>query len=177
MDRTMIGKRNKATGEIFERLVSASCNYYREQGLAFIEKTPEPMKPLGKMNQKGQFTAVFTKQAQPDFKGVLLGGQAVIFEAKHTDGDRIEKSRLTDTQERTLNAYYFLGAKCFILVSFRFEQFCKIPWVVWQDMKNIFGRQYITEEDAEQFSVVEERNILYFLEKDSGHDLIIQKIQ
>ena len=164
MDRAMMGKRNKATGEIFERLISASCDYYREQGLAVIEKTPEPMKPIGKMDKRGQFTACFTKQAQPDFKGVLRGGQAVVFEAKHTDGDRIEKSRLTATQERTLNAYHFLGAKCFILVSFRFERFCKIPWVVWQDMKNIFGRQHITREDAEQFSIVEKGDILYFLE-------------
>ncbi len=168
MDRTMTGKRSKAAGEIFERIVSASCKYYREQGKAIIEKTPEPMKPLGKMNQKGQFTAVFTKQAQPDFKGVLRGGKTVVFEAKHTDGDRIEKSRLTDNQENELYAYHMMGAECFILVSFGFTQFCKIPFVVWQDMKGIFGRQYMTEEDAEQFAIAEEGNILYFLEKEHG---------
>lgn len=166
MDRTMTGKRSKAAGEIFERIISASCEYYREQGKAIIEKTPEPMKPLGKMNRKGQFTAVFTKQAQPDFKGVLHGGKTVVFEAKHTDGDRIEKSRLTDTQQEELYAYHMMGAECFILVSFGFTQFCKIPWVVWQDMKGIFGRKYITEEDAEQFAIAEEGNILYFLEKE-----------
>ena len=31
--------------------------YYLSRGLAKIEKTPEPMKPLGTKNRKGQFLA------------------------------------------------------------------------------------------------------------------------
>lgn len=75
MERRFAGKRAKLTGELFERLVEASCRHYRETGQAVIEKTPEPMKPLSGMDRQGRFQACFTKAAQPDYKGVLARGQ------------------------------------------------------------------------------------------------------
>ena len=52
MERRFAGKRAKLTGELFEKLVEASCRYYREDGQAVIEKTPEPMKPLSGMDRQ-----------------------------------------------------------------------------------------------------------------------------
>ena len=83
------GKQARVAGNYFENMISASCEYYRDRGIAKIEKTPEPMKPLGAKNRKGQFLACYTKQAQPDYGGTLKGGQSIYFEAKHTDDDRI----------------------------------------------------------------------------------------
>ena len=40
-ERHLQGKRSKAVGQLFEKIVDASCRYYAEQGLAKIEKTPE----------------------------------------------------------------------------------------------------------------------------------------
>ena len=59
------GKQARVAGGYFENIISASCDYYLSRGLAKIEKTPEPMKPLGAKNRKGQFLACYTKQAQP----------------------------------------------------------------------------------------------------------------
>ena len=82
------GKQARVAGGYFENIISASCDYYLSRGLAKIEKTPEPMKPLGAKNRKGQFLACYTKQAQPDYGGTLKGGRSIYFEAKHTDDER-----------------------------------------------------------------------------------------
>lgn len=44
------GHRSRAAGEEWERLLEASCLHYRLKGEAEIEKTPEPMKPIGPKN-------------------------------------------------------------------------------------------------------------------------------
>ncbi len=73
--RQITGARSRASGEMFEGWISAACDFYQRTGYAVIEKTPEPMKPLGKADRFGRFLACFTKQAQPDFKGALCGGR------------------------------------------------------------------------------------------------------
>lgn len=53
------GKQARLAGSYFEAMISGSCDYYLDRGLAKIEKTPEPMKPLGPKNYKGQFLACY----------------------------------------------------------------------------------------------------------------------
>ena len=43
------GKQARVTGGYFENIISASCDYYLSRGLAKIEKTPEPMRPIKDM--------------------------------------------------------------------------------------------------------------------------------
>ena len=142
MRAQITGKQARAAGNYFENMISASCEYYRDRGIAKIEKTPEPMKPLGAKNRKGQFLACYTKQAQPDYGGTLKGGQSIYFEAKHTDDDRIEQRRLTQEQQDDLEAHHRLGAVTFVLVSFSLCDFYRVPWPVWRDMAETFGRKY-----------------------------------
>ena len=68
------GRRSRAAGEIWEEMIEAACRHYRLTEAAEITKTPEPMKPLGRPNGRGQFLACYTKQAQPDYKGTLKAG-------------------------------------------------------------------------------------------------------
>lgn len=147
------GKRSKVAGEHFENLISASCAYYADQGIAKIEKTPEPMRPLGGKNRKGQFLACYTKQAQPDYGGTLRGGRSIYFEAKHTDDDRIEQRRLTKEQCDDLEAHHRLGALTFVLVSFGLCDFYRVPWPVWRDMAEIHGRRYVKPLEIDQYAV------------------------
>lgn len=134
---------------MYEELIERSCRLYEEEGLALIEKTPEPMRVVRSMKDNAHFTCVFEKKAQPDFKGTLRGGRAVVFEAKFTDSGQISQSAVTDEQARRLDAHMALGARCFILVSFSFESFCAIPWAVWRDMKQLYGRKYMKCTEAE----------------------------
>ena len=151
--RSRRGRQSRIIGDHYENIIDASLQWYEDKGVACIEKTPEPMKPLGKPNRKGQFLACYTKAGQPDFKGTLTGGRSVVFEAKHTDTDRITYDRLTGDQIDDLEMHYKLGAVAFVLVSFGLEGFYRIPWAVWRDMKAIYGRKYITKQEAERFRV------------------------
>ena len=110
------GRRSKIAGNYWEEVIEASCRYYSQKGIAEIEKTPEPMRPLSSRNKKGQFLACFTKQAQPDYKGTLAGGRAIVFEAKHTGGDRLLRTVISVEQEKCLNRHLELGAACYVLV-------------------------------------------------------------
>lgn len=157
------GKQARVAGNYFENMISASCEYYRDRGLAKIEKTPEPMKPLGAKNRKGQFLACYTKQAQPDYGGTLKGGQSIYFEAKHTDDDRIEQRRLTQEQQDDLEAHHKLGAVAFVLVSFSLCDFYRVPWPVWRDMAEAYGRKYVKQVELAPYEVPATAGYIKFL--------------
>ena len=147
------GKASRRTGNLFQQMIDQTCIWYAEQGIAVIEKTPEPMRPISKPNRAGQFQACFIKQAQPDYKGTLHGGRTIVMEAKHTDHTRIAFERVSEEQQRQLEAYHNMGAVTVVLVSFGMQQFYCIPWTVWRDMKARFGRKYIKAEDVQEFRV------------------------
>ena len=164
VDKRLLGARSKAHGEWFEGMIKAACDYYRYVGLADIEKTPEPMKILRPYGN-GQFLACFEGAAQADFKGTLRGGRSVNFEAKHTDGEKMEQSRVTDVQVKKLDNTARMGGLCFVLCSFsKTHSFYRIPWEIWKDMKGTFGHKYFTPEEAKLFRVRTGGNgILMFL--------------
>jgi recombination protein U len=146
------GAVNKQMGKNFELVIDAALNHYAQRGTAFIQKTPEPMRPTKDLGG-GKFIAHYDKQAQPDYKGVMKGGRGVVFEAKHTTGDRIEQSRVTDEQAANLDRYADMGAVCFILVGFSMRDFFAIPWAVFRDMKNRYGRKYATPDNLDDYKV------------------------
>ncbi|SDN14507.1 Holliday junction resolvase RecU [Acetanaerobacterium elongatum] len=149
----MRGRQSRAQGELFEKLLKASCKHYEEIGLAKIEKTPEPFKVTGQVQarpgtrERLHFKGYFETKAQPDFKGTVAGGRSIVFEAKHTDTDRITQERVTQEQTAALNQHFKLRALCFVIVSFGLERFYFIPWEEWKGMKELYGRRYVTEQD------------------------------
>lgn len=160
--KTLIGARSRNAGETFERFIDAGCNHYRSIGLANIEKTPEPMRPLKSLGG-GKFLAVFSKAAQPDYKGTMTGGRSIVFESKHTDTGKITFDRLSDEQLTQLRLHAELGANVFVLCSFRFERFAAIPFAKWERMKEVYGRKYITVNDIGGDEVFLVRNYLDFI--------------
>lgn len=165
-NRQLVGKLSRESGKIFEEAVEIICQVYEKNGLAKIEKTPEPMKIL-KYLDKGRFEAVFEKDAQPDFKGVVKGGRTVVFDAKHTDADRIRYQVLSDFQRETLLEYSKLGAIAFVLVGFSNGKIYKIDINEWVNMKQDFGRFYIKQEELDSLNdkeiVSSKRGIVDFL--------------
>lgn len=142
---------NNAQGQHFEREILAGCGRYKDLGLAVIDKTPEPFRVM-KKNPNGIFTGRFTALAQPDFQGTLKNGRSIVFEAKMTMKDRMQRNVLTDTQMRALEAHEGLGAVAAVCVSIGYG-FYFIPWEVWRDMKDIFGHQYVTPEQIAEYEV------------------------
>ncbi|AFB75762.1 hypothetical protein 2016_scaffold57_00123 [Bacteriophage sp.] len=49
------------------------------------------------------------------------------------------------------------------MVSFGFEQYFKIPWAVFRDMKDNYGRKYITPEDVQEYKIRYVGGVLQFL--------------
>ncbi|MCI8620234.1 MAG: recombinase [Oscillospiraceae bacterium] len=155
--RQLMGAISKAKGKNFETRLDASFTYYKERGSAIVEKTPEPMRPVKPMGN-GKFISYFEKKAQPDYKGTLNGGRTVLFEAKYTSTDRLEQSRVLPGQADYLDRHQALGARCFILAGFGSGEVYNVPWDVWKNMKEKFGRKYVTETDLEPYRVYVARN-------------------
>lgn len=151
--RQLQGAKSKAAGKTFEARLDASFAYYKRCGAAIVEKTPEPMRPTTSLGN-GKFIAFFEKKAQPDYKGIMKGGRTVLFEAKYTTAGKIEQSRVSPGQSEYLTAYQALGARCYILAGFSTGRVYRVPWNVWQQMKERFGRKYVTENDLLDYRVV-----------------------
>ena len=166
--RQLQGAVNRATGARFEDIISVSCAYYARSGIASIQKTPEPMRPVKRL-EGGKFVAHFEKKAQPDYKGALKGGRAIMFEAKFTSGDKIEQSRVSKEQSKCLDDFAALGALCFVLADFDSYGYYRIPWSVWCNMKGVYGRLYIKPEDIKQYEVKFANGVLHIL--DNIHEM------
>jgi recombination protein U len=150
--RQITGRKNKANGELFERMLSEACRYYLQKGVAHVEKTPEPFHITGK-NSAGIVSGYYEKKGQPDYKGVLCDGTGIMFEAKHTEKDRITQNVITDTQWASLNTYERFNAHCYVMVSLGLKKFYRVPWCVWKNMKELYGHKYMSETDLAQYKL------------------------
>lgn len=165
-DRRARGYMAKRHGQQLEALVDTACDLYRHAGIADIEKTPEPMRPIQtteEMRARGRFVAVYEKRAQPDYKGVLDGGRCICFDAKYTDADRIQQNAVSDAQRERLDRMVKMGGLAYVLVSFAFASFYFIPWPVFRDMKAEHGRQYMTEAECAPYRVKHAAGVPLFL--------------
>lgn len=140
-----------AKGHCFESYIKAACVIYAERGRAQIDKTPEPFRVLEK-SKDGIFKGRFTAHAQPDFQGTLSGGRSIVFEAKYTDKDRLRRNALTENQQNALEHHAKCGAITAVCAGIG-NDFFFVPWEIWRDMKENFGRQYVTVKDLEPWQV------------------------
>lgn len=158
-------RQSRAQGALFEQMINGACEFYRTYHIADIEKTPEPMQPTKDLGG-GKFIAHYVSTAQADYKGFLMGGQAVNFEAKHTDTEKMTYDRVTEDQRERLERAFQYGAHAFVLCSFGSVGFYRIPWEIWRDMKGHFGHKYITPQEAAPFEVhIGGPGVLLFLEE------------
>lgn len=151
-NRQITGMRSKVAGSLFESYIDASCRFYSEKGYGLIQKTPEPFHITRKL-QDGAVQGYYEKKGQPDYKGILCDGTGIMFEAKHTDNNRILQSAVSEHQKDSLDAYAKYGAQCFVMVSIQFIKFYRVPWSVWQNMKSMFGHKYMNSENLTPYEV------------------------
>lgn len=159
----MQGKRAKNNGKMFEQLIESACKVYRNQGRANINKTPEPLKPIGVL-RGGQFRAVYDKRGQPDFLGTLAGGKSIMIEAKHTSSTNLRFDSVLRHQARQLALTDILGGIAGILVSFSMERFYYIPYKVWETLENNLGKKSFNEKDVASYAVNTKNGFIDFLQ-------------
>ena len=80
-----------------------------------------------------------------------------------TDDARIEQRRLTQEQQDDLEAHHKLGAVAFVLVSFSLCDFYRIPWPVWRDMAETYGRKYVKQVELAPYEVPATAGYIKFL--------------
>ena len=158
---------NNGYGKNFEKSISDACDYYRINKIADITKIDEPFRVI-QLYKGGKFKGQFTKNANPDFEGTLKGGRSICFEAKYTTTDRINKSVISKKQEEVLTNKTDLGGYTGVCVGIQ-DKYFFIPWQVWQDMKAIYGRQYLKAEDIGEYEVIFRQGIR-FLDYKVGND-------
>lgn len=163
--RSIRGAQSRANGEFFENIIMAASRFYENRGIAAIDKTPEAFKVIKPAcRERGQFICCFTKQAQPDFKGALMDSTMVLFDAKHTDKGQINRDVVTEEQEKCFERYMKMGAMCFLVISLGFEEFYRVPWVVFRDMKKIYGHKYMNREELEPYRIKYSNGVVKYLD-------------
>ena len=163
--RSTRGLQSRANGEYFERMVIAASKYYEDREIVAVDKTPEAFKILNALNRtKGHFVCCFTKQAQPDFKGILTDSTMILFDAKHTDKGQISRDVVTEEQEKCFERYMKMGAMCFLVVSLRFETYYRVPWVVFRDMKKLYGHKYMNKAELAPYEIKYSNGIVRYLD-------------
>ena len=90
-----------------------------------------------------------------------------MFEAKYTTTDRMKRDALTPVQQKTLESHHRRGALSAVCVGIG-DKFFFVPWLLWRDMKDIFGRQYVTAADLENLRVKFNGAVLFL---DYAHDV------
>lgn len=162
---SLIRSAAREKGQFFETMIMDSARFYEDKGISVLDKTPEPMRVIKPIDRNiGQFLACFEKKAQPDFKGILMDSTMILFDAKHTDSDRIRRSVVTLEQEKCFERYMKMGAMCFLVVSIGFEEYYRVPWIVFRDMKKIYGHAYMKAEELRPYHIKFSRGILRFLD-------------
>jgi len=152
-------KVNNAQGHFFEDYIKAACVLYSDRERADVDKTPEPFRVLEK-SRDGVFKGRFTARAQPDFQGTLDGGRSIVFEAKYTSTDRMKRDVLTLPQKDALESHARRGALSAVCIGIN-DRFFFIPWEIWRDMKQHFGRLYVTAADLEEYRVRFNGSVLF----------------
>lgn len=152
-------KVNNAQGHFFEGYIKAACEQYSTIGRAKVEKTPEPFRVLEKF-ANGIFKGRFIARADPDFQGTLAGGRSIVFEAKFTTTDRMKRDVLTQPQQDALEDHARMGAVAAVCAGIG-DRFFFVPWAVWRDMKQHFGRKYVTAADLEPWRVRFNGSVLF----------------
>ena len=159
-------KVNNAQGHAFEDLIKRGCTTYLMQDRAIIDKTPEPFRVMEK-SRDGIFKGRFTARAQPDFQGTLAGGRSIVFEAKYTTTDRMKRDVLTKEQQDALERHAARGALAAVCAGIG-DKFFFVPWQMWRDMKQLYGRKYVTAADLEPLRVRFNGAVLFL---DYAHDV------
>ena len=137
---------------LFEEMILYSCKKYHEEGKLYMWNTS------------------MQKTAQSDYKGTLVGGMGLVFDAKCTNTNMIGQNAVTDKQFEDFDFCHELGAVCFVLVSIRSESFYRVPWCVWKNMENLFGHRYMTFEELQPYKIRATANQLFFLDDISTID-------
>ena len=165
--RSYTSRVNNTQGRIMEDMIAGAARMYEQAGKLVLHKESEPFRMIRYIHRAGGRAEVqFTAKAQPDFIGCLAGGRLLAFESKYTQSDHIRQDVVTKTQAAMLEKYHQIGAAagvcCGIGTGFDLKYFM-VPWVVWKNMKKLYGHKYATADELRNYEVKAD-GVIHFME-------------
>ena len=108
-------------GSALEELINRTNDYYREKGLALIQKIPTPITPVRMDKETRQITlAYFEQQSTVDYIGAVQGFP-VCFDAKECRQDSFPLANVHEHQIRFMEDFEKQGGISFLLIYFSHE--------------------------------------------------------
>lgn len=112
--RRTAGARGHRQGHAFEDALDGLHKLYGAADRAYVAKVPAPYR-VTSSPKGGHFHGVFEGEGPPDYFA-LVGGRALVFDAKQTSGDRWRFEALAEHQARHMDAATRHGAFAFVLL-------------------------------------------------------------
>ncbi len=165
--RSYTSRVNNTQGRIMEDMIAGAARMYEQTGRLVLHKESEPFRMIRYIHRAGGRAEVqFTAKAQPDFIGCLAGGRLLAFESKYTQSNHIRQDAVTKTQAAMLEKYHQIGAAagvcCGIGTGFDLKYFM-VPWVVWKNMKKLYGHKYATADELRNYEVKAD-GVIHFMD-------------
>jgi recombination protein U len=151
------GSKAQQAGASDEQRIESMHESYRLDMQARITKRDPPMKQVGKM-RGGRFSAIRTAAGGADYSGTMVGGRAVVMEAKGSSTPSIPLTRhgkqlLSDEQRRDLRETHALGGLACLLCKtthtiggIKLERWWVVAWPAWracEDAAKAEGRKSV----------------------------------
>jgi len=115
-------------GSDLEDLIHETIEYYRQQGLARIDKIATPVKVVDIDGQGTITKAFFEKKSTVDFMGIIQG-VGVAFDAKETNLKSLPLSNIHDHQLEFMEDISKQSGLAFLIVHFKFcDEFYLLPY-------------------------------------------------
>ena len=115
-------------GSDLEDLIHVTIEYYRDQGLARIDKIATPVKVVDIDGQGTITKAFFEKKSTVDFMGIIQG-IGVAFDAKETNLKSLPLSNIHEHQLEFMEDITKQSGLAFIIVHFKFcDEFYLLPY-------------------------------------------------
>lgn len=115
-------------GSDLEDLIHLTIEYYRNQGLARIDKIATPIKVIDIDGQGTITKAFFEKKSTVDFMGIIQG-VGVAFDAKETNLKSLPLSNIHEHQLEFMDDISKQSGLAFLIVHFKFcDEFYLLPY-------------------------------------------------
>jgi len=115
-------------GSDLEDLIHVTIEYYRNQGLARIDKIATPIKVVDIDGQGTITKAFFEKKSTVDFMGIIQG-IGVAFDAKETNLKSLPLSNIHEHQLEFMEDITKQSGLAFIIIHFKFcDEFYLLPY-------------------------------------------------
>lgn len=156
-------------GSSLEELINFTNDFYRQKGLALLQKIPTPITPVQVDNQKRTITlAYFDKQSTVDYMGAIQG-IPICFDAKETALKSLPIQNIHPHQIQFMEDFQKQRGISFLLVHFTTtDEFYFLPFetllTYWKQSQR-GGRKSIPYDAFEkQYQIQQRGGILQYLQ-------------